>query len=220
MKSITTYQNVLLVPPVCYAGLQLAPAHLGRFGAELLQGFVAGGHGAVELLDDVGRLLLLQPHLSLGLNVQVLDLEAVEAVEVHVGGQFARAQQEAQLLGPALLLEVQLEPLKMGDLLAGEELLARALELITAFRLLGFCMAVVLHAHDLRVLQVPDLLLQLLKVGLPILQLLIPPRPIAALVLGASHGQPLAVARPLSRLLVDVGLRSVAILDLPVIGLH
>ena len=72
-KSIATYQYVLLVSSVRHACLKLTAADLGRLGAEYLQRFVAAGHWAVELLHDLGSLLLLQPHLPFCLNIQVLD---------------------------------------------------------------------------------------------------------------------------------------------------
>lgn len=109
----------------------------------------------------------------------------------------------------------------MCDFLAGEKLLAGALELIASLSLLRFSMAVVLHAHDLRILQIPDLLLQLLKVRLSIIHLTIILVPTSSLLLLCGpHGQPLSPSRALPTLLVDIRLRSIAILDLPVIAPH
>lgn len=109
----------------------------------------------------------------------------------------------------------------MCDFLAGEELLAGAFELIASFILLGFGMAVVLHAHDLRILQIPDLLLQLLKVRLPIIDLtIILIHTCTLIMLRGSHGQPLSPGRAFPTLLINDRLRSVTILDLPVIAPH
>lgn len=108
----------------------------------------------------------------------------------------------------------------MCDFLAGVELFAGALELIAPLTLLGLGVTVVLHAHDLRVLQMPDLLLKLLEIALPVLRLNLIPFDCSLIVEGASHGYPFACGCSLPALLVDVLLRGVAILDLPVIAPH
>lgn len=141
-------------------------------------------------------------------------------MKIHIRGYFAGIQQEAQLFGAAFLLEVEFELLKMCDFLAREELLASAFELIASLTFLWFCMAIVLHAHDLRILQIPDLLLQLLKIGLPIIHLTILIPTSSLFHLCGPHGQPLSPSRTLSTLLVDVRLRSITILNLPVIAPH
>lgn len=141
-------------------------------------------------------------------------------------------EQHAQSFGTALFLETQLELLEVGHLFAWKKLFSSGFENVRRLWLVRLSLHTVLHAHNLRILQITNLLLQLLEVRSTRLWKHLRKRHLCTLLLYAGSNQTflmltgisIRLFRPilisLSRLIVSLCLGCIAILDFPKVASH